>query len=231
MKLIEHIQGLINIYGIIHKNKVIEIYNQLNQDNITDSDLKPFLSKQNIISPLLPYTSHQDYFVKKAVKEPEQFKRDLAIKELIPFYQPTKEEIQSYAKSKFHGVEDEMGTLALYLQDKFFRERKANKILAKIYESCQSAREFETLHDYLIKSSLRFTDEDDSNHLAELIVNLAYNVRVQELNGNRPMEIGTPAKEVKKALKEEYPAYYEMLGGDEMIGRYDLLNKSLGREC
>ena len=57
---------------------------------------------------------------------------------------------------------------------------------------------------------------DEILQLAELIFNLACNTRVQEFNGYKPRELqdkyGELPKRLKRAIKREFPEYYEMLG-------------------
>jgi hypothetical protein len=47
--LMDYIQALTNLYGVIHKSKVIEIYNMQNNDKIDDKPINYIIKEKKIL--------------------------------------------------------------------------------------------------------------------------------------------------------------------------------------
>ena len=160
---------------------------------------------------------HQGYFVKEKIIEEELFEQELALRELLPTYIPTEEEIEDYGKFPYVVPSIELGYLMEFLKEKYwYSEGKCTKQAHNILMFCRSAREFEGIHDHLYNSPLKFESEEEALELTSLIVDLAYQTRVQEFNGYKPSELlnknGRFPQKLRKAIKKEFPVYAEMLG-------------------
>ena len=98
----DYIVALTNLYGVVHKDKVIEIYNMQNDDQLLKTVMDAFTMK------FLPYLESQyiytieDYFVLQDIfLYPLEFERHLELKKDKPYYIPKKKELLKY-KDEFY---------------------------------------------------------------------------------------------------------------------------------
>lgn len=67
------IVALGNLYGMVHKDKVVEIYNKQNEDQIGLGDVKVILAKQDYTVGDSFIYAHGDYFVHETILEFDEF--------------------------------------------------------------------------------------------------------------------------------------------------------------
>lgn len=105
----KYIIALTNLYGIVHPDKVVEIYNMQNEDNtITSipSNIKSGLRKENIYF-------YNGYYVRNEIREYEEdFLLHIETQENNKFYIPKKEELLKYVDYEYIEMNEQYSALA-----------------------------------------------------------------------------------------------------------------------
>ena len=95
-QLTQYIIALSNLYGMVHKDKVLEIYNSQNDDKIDLGDIEEILSDPPKVLEASFILTHKDYFVMEAIIENNEFNLMLKKKSYKPHYVPEKDELLEY---------------------------------------------------------------------------------------------------------------------------------------
>lgn len=125
-------------YGIVHKDKVVELYNMHNIDKVAKIDINTLRSGDRSIFEKDLLQGHTyivgDYFAHEAVVMFDDFDEMLASKQRKPWYMPSKEDLLKYAEQDYFEITKEFKVLLNYLTQYFFNgdEERANGML-KIY--------------------------------------------------------------------------------------------------
>lgn len=79
-KVIDYIIALTNLYGLVHKSKVIEIYNMQNADKIDEEAIQSITkNKKKYLIDKYVY-AHGDYFVYLSIIVADTFEEELRVK-------------------------------------------------------------------------------------------------------------------------------------------------------
>ncbi|TYB32358.1 MAG: hypothetical protein FXF49_11930 [Flexistipes sinusarabici] len=73
-QLTKYIVAMTNLYGIVHKDKVVEIYNSQNEEQISTEDLEKFAIKP--LKDVIAFESvgvHKGYFVHEMILDFDEF--------------------------------------------------------------------------------------------------------------------------------------------------------------
>ena len=92
MRVADYIVALTNLYGLVHKEKVLEIYNQQNEEKVSIETIEAYL--ETGIPWEFVYT-HGNYFVHEAIYALDSFEEELALRRGKPYYVPEKKELLS----------------------------------------------------------------------------------------------------------------------------------------
>ena len=190
-QLIEYTIALTNLYGMVHKDKVLEIYNMHNKDQISLADVE-----EQLVNPserledafIYPY---QDYFVHEAILEFDEFDLMLEKKVNKPYYIPKKNELLKYLDEYYFEKSKEYNALLKYVRSKFFKEEegKAESICEDIQGSCQFGLDIQDIFDTFNNYGIDFVDINQVNEVMQLVMDLSNNTRIWENNGHTPKEI------------------------------------------
>ncbi|WP_209300549.1 hypothetical protein [Lentibacillus salicampi] len=94
--LVDYIIALTNLYGLVAKEKVVEIYNMQNDGNVGAADVDDEVNNyaDELTKNFVEF--HGDYFVNQAIMEFEEFEQELAKRQGKPFYIPNQKELLRY---------------------------------------------------------------------------------------------------------------------------------------
>jgi len=189
-QLTNYIIALSNLYGMVHKDKVVEIYNsqiegQIQQDNIDIILSNPEELKENFI------LTHKDYFVMETIIDNNEFDLMLKKKADKPYYVPAKDELLSYVDESYFEKSKQYNDLLTYLQKNFFKpgDEKAQWLAEDIQGMCQFGVDIQTIFDSFNNMKISFKDEKQVNEVMQLVMQLSNNIRIWENNGHTPNEI------------------------------------------
>src|SRR5690625_1241782 len=88
----DYIISLTHLYGLVHQEKVVEIYNLQNEEKIDKESINRIITQSNELSNNFVYV-HGDYFVVESILQYQDFETELKKRLRIPFYIPEQAEL------------------------------------------------------------------------------------------------------------------------------------------
>ncbi|QNO13297.1 SEC-C domain-containing protein [Alkalicella caledoniensis] len=224
-QVIDYIMSLTNLYGLVHKDKVLEICNIQNDEKIDleviDKIMKeaPEMLAKNFVE------INGDYFVSETIMEFDEFETQLMQRKGKPFYIPKKEELLKYKNETYFEVPKEYEDLLSYIANNLTDgdEHFAEILCEDIQGICQFAFSVSTIFDIFNRNEISFKSEKQISELMELVMKLANNTRLWENNGHTPNEIFEKIEKpnLRPLPKERFPGFMNF---EEM----DTTNKKSG---
>ncbi len=229
-KLLDYIISLTQLQGLIHKEKLLEIYNLQNEVQATIEEVSILLEnlpeylKENFVY------SHHDYFVHETIMEFDEFDIQLIQRKGKPFYIPDKKELLKYKEDGYFEKNSQYKKLLSYVLKNLVHgdKEQAESLCEDVQGFCQVGFKvqdvFKTFNHYEIK----FKDEKQIHEVMQLVMDLANNTRIWENNGHTPQEIFELQEKPKLRKLPKEP--FDFGGGDsnviefksqEKIGRND----------
>jgi len=212
-KLLDYIISLTNLYGLVHKDKVVEIYNMQNKEQISEiGDIEIAELNKNFVY------DHEDYFVHEIILEFDTFDEQLQQKKNKPFYIPDKEELLKYTDDFYFERNKQYKKLLNYVKNNYFNddEEKAEYLCEDIQGICQFGFDIQEVIDLFNIRDAKLTDKKQVKEVMQLVTELTNNVRIWENNGHTPHEIFE--KFEKPNLK---PLSEENVGSKKKVVRND----------
>lgn len=190
-QLTQYIIALSNLYGMVHKDKVVEIYNIQNEDQISLSDIEKLIANPPKELEEAFILIHKDYFVMETIIENDEFDLMLRKKGDKPYYVPEKEELLKYVDDGYFEKSKQYNDLLSYLKKNFFKpgDERAEWLAEDIQGMCQFGVDMQTIFDSFNNMKISFNDMDQANNVLQLVMNLSNNIRIWENNGYTPQEI------------------------------------------
>lgn len=186
-QLKDYIIALTNLYGIVSKAKVVEVYNLQNQSRITEQDLLALpagVLDKGFVS------LYRDHFVNHSILEFDEFDHMMAKKAGKPYYIPPKADLLKYVKNGYFEGNAEYARLINYVKKNFFDDdQEAESFCEDIYGTCQFDFDIQTIFQRFNDRQISFKNQEQLNEVMQLIMDLANNVRIWENNGHTPKEI------------------------------------------
>lgn len=184
-----YIQAMINLYGIIHREKVVEIINMQNDYQISLDDLR-LIEEDERTRNIETYIGIKDeYFASASIMVLEKFDKVMKQKADKPYYIPEKEELLKYADITYFEVNEQFEAVRQFFRKRFWRKSKADELAREVKLYCKSADSLANIGYLFENRDLKIKNEKDVNELMELIMDLANNTRVSENNGFTPNEM------------------------------------------
>ena len=182
----EHIISLTNLYGIVHEDKVVEIYNMQNEEQISEvGNMDIAELNKNFVY------DHEDYFVHETIMEFDTFDEQLRESKNKPYYIPDKEELLKYTDDCYFEQNNQYKKLLNYVKNNLLKddEEKAEYLCEDIQGTCQMGFDIQDIFDLLNVRDVEFKDEKQVNEVMQLVMELANHIRIWENNGHTPHEI------------------------------------------
>jgi len=227
-ELIKYIIALTNLYGMVSKEKVVEIYNSHHQDQVTLNEVEVYLQNPpDELEKAFVYP-HKGHFVADSILEFDEFEIMLAKKADKPFHVPNQEELLKYADHYYFEETRQYRALYDYIKKNFYDEDdfKAEMLAEDIHGSCQIGNDFDCILKEFTRRGLSFKDANQVNKVMQLIMDLSNNIRIWENNGHTPQEIFERFEKPKmrplpeEPFKFEVPDVIDFKSGNK-IGRND----------
>jgi len=164
-KLIDYIISLTNLYGIVYKDKVVEIYNMQNEEEISEIgnvDIDE-LNKNFVYN-------HGDYFVHESIIESEDFDDQLRQKKNKPYYIPEKKELLKYRDELYFEKNKQYQDLFNYVKKNLFNgdSFKADNLCDDIQLICEMGFDAQEIFDLFNLRNVSFKDEKQVNEVMQL---------------------------------------------------------------
>ena len=189
-KVIDYIKALVNLYGLVHKNQVVEIYNMQNEIPINNDTMLSIIKdkKQLLLDEYYVYIKN-DYFIYLGIMVSDAFKKDLKAKKGKPFYIPDKEELLRYKDVTYFEINKEYEELLEFLEKMFWRKSKSKDVCREIHNYCKSSRAMENISMLFEEKRIRIKNTKQLEELMNHIRNLVNNTRIWQNNGYTPNEL------------------------------------------
>ena len=189
-KIIEYIISLTHLYGLVHKNKVIEIYNQQNKEKVELDCIEAIIKEKRQYLLSNEYiTIHNNYFVYISIMVSDNFLKELELRKDKPYYTPNKDELLKYIDTNYFEVNKEYEELLGFLKKIYWRKTKAENVCREIKYICKSLKSIENLPLFIERWRIPMKNEKQLDEFIRLVTDLANNTRVWENNGFTPNEL------------------------------------------
>jgi hypothetical protein len=192
----KYLVAAVNLYGTIHKDKFIDIYNHYHKDNkIMNLDTEYLLADETPISMDILKANfieqYDDYFVNDALINYEDTVEYLKMKKNKPYYIPNKTEFIKYLDSYYFEKDKHYYELLNFVKKEIVKGDKeyAKEILDDIQIGCSMSNKFSTIMNEFQRRGIIFDSEDQVRKLSELVIKFYNNTRMWENNGHTPNEI------------------------------------------
>jgi len=189
--ILDYIMSLTHLYGLVHRDKVVEVYNMQNDDKISEANMSVILKEgsEELVENFIEI--HGEYFVAESIIEFKDFEEQLIQRSGKPFYIPDKEELLKYKDDFYYEITKEYKILLNYATKKFFNgdEDEAEMLCEEIQGICQFGFSVKLIIDAFTQRDISFKCEEQVNEVMQLVMNLANNTRIWENNGHTPNEI------------------------------------------
>jgi hypothetical protein len=186
-ELIQYIKASKNLYGLILKSKLVEIYNRQNEDKIGEKNIEDvFKSSKKEIHGIYPY---DDYLVHETIMEFDEVDLYLKRKGNKPYYIPEKSEFLKYADNDYYEITPEFTALKDYAQEHFFNAEMAHDLCDDIMIVCSMIYEMQDVLTEFERRGVVFKDVEQANEVMKLVTNHINNIRMWENNGHTPKEL------------------------------------------
>lgn len=189
-KIIEYIISLTHLYGLVHKNKVVEIFNQQNEEKVELDFIETIIKEKRQFLLNDEYiTIHNNYFVYISIMVSDNFLKELELRKNKPYYTPYKDELLKYIDINYFEVNKEYEELLDFLKKIYWRKTKAEKVCREIKYICKSLKSIENLPLFIEKWKVPMKNQKQLDEFIRLVTDLANNTRVWENNGFTPNEL------------------------------------------
>lgn len=190
-QLTQYIIALSNLYGMVHRDKILEIYNSQNEDQVIIADIEELLSSPSAELKDAFIYPHQDYFVHETILVNDDFEPMLKKKGEKPYYVPNKKELLKYIGEGYFEKNKQYTALLNYVKKNFFKGdmEKAEWLCEDIHGMCQFGADMQTILDAFNNRDISFNDMDQVNEVMQIVMDLSNNIRIWENNGYTPHEI------------------------------------------
>ncbi len=226
--ILDYIRATTNLYGIVPLEKVVEIYNQQNDDQIGIDDVEVYLEQD--LSEYYVYVYYEN-FVHETILEFDDFELVLTKKGNKPYYAPEKGELLKYADVDYYEKPKQYHDLYKYIKKNFFPndEEKAEMLCQNIRRECVDGPDIQAVFDHFNTAGVNFKVEKQVNEVLQMVMELSNNVRLWENNGHTPHEIFEKFEKpnLRPLTKGEFPGFGDrpnlslIQGGSTKVGRND----------
>lgn len=158
----KYIIALTNLYGIVPIDKVVEIYNMQNEEQISFGDVEAYyyedLSKHYVYA-------HKNHFVHETIMEFNDFESMLRKKADKPYYIPNQEELFKYSDPNYYEKPKQYHDLCKYSRKHFFAgdDERAELLCENIMWKCRDDFNIQEVFDLFNTFEVNFKDEKQVN--------------------------------------------------------------------
>lgn len=189
--LFDYTVALTNLNGVIHKEKVVEIYNMQNEIGKEVSDIESMMinEKENLRKHFVEVEDR--YFVHESILYFDEIEALLQRKADKPYYIPEKKLLLCYKDDEFYEENEQTKKLYRFLE-KYVQPDNVNSVEDVFYDvlmNCEMEESPAEIINYLDQIGVTFPTEKALTEALHLIVDLYNNTRLWANNGFTPREM------------------------------------------
>lgn len=189
-QLIQYIIALTNLYGMVDKDKLVEVYNSQNENQVKLKEVEALLLDLPEELDHAFIMIHKDFFVHEAIMLYDEFGLMLTKKADKPYYIPAKKELLKYVDESYFEKTKQYHALRSYIKGFFHDdEERAEDFCYHIHGMCKFEFDMQSIMESFNEQNINFRDIDQVNELMSLITALSNNIRIWTNNGHTPNEI------------------------------------------
>lgn len=204
-QLTEYIIALTNLYGMVHKEKLVEVYNSQNDKDISIGEVEKYLkSPPKVLENSFVYP-HKDYFVHEAILVFDEFDLMLTKKSDKPYYVPNKKELLNYVDELYFEKNKEYEKVINYMRKKFpdLPDYEIEEVGEEIHDKFAFDFDLQSVFNFLNRRDMEFESEKSFEEFAFLLVDLSNHTRLWENNGFTPRELSNLVNKEENNIDEE----------------------------
>lgn len=191
-KLTQYIEALTNLYGMVHKEVVQDIYNQQNDEKVTIAEIDTYFTDhfEAIASTgILPF---ENYFSQEIIIELDNFIQFIYQKGNKPYYVPDKEVLLKYAEYSYFEKAESYYKIYDYVYNNIYshNEEAAACFCDQIYNGLRFGLSIDGIISVEFERlDVELTDDMQSKVLYGLMLDLKQDVRLWGNNGHTTREL------------------------------------------
>jgi hypothetical protein len=189
--LSRYVIALTNLYGIVHKDLVREIYNQQNAVSVTINQVEALLKSPPPELAKAYISNYSDYFVSSSVLEFDEFDDLLKQKINQPYYRPDQAELLKYQDDGYFEENEAYCALYNFIKKYFYDgdDAKTQRLAEDIQGLCAVESDINTMINEFHRRNLRIKNHSQREEAIRLIEDLAENTRLWSNNGYTMVEM------------------------------------------
>lgn len=187
----DYIVALTNLYGLVHKRKVVSIYNGKNEPPIDEETINTIMEESaEQLENRFVYLE-AEYFVHEAIIMFDDINEEIIKRHGKPHYVPSEEELLKYTYEPYFEKTKQYNDLLHYMTTHLFGGNKldAENICEHIQGMIEQENSLQTIFSEMDYFGIAFDDKTQANDVIELIIDLSNNTRLWSNNGHTPIEI------------------------------------------
>lgn len=186
-----YIVSLTNLYGLVHMDKVAEIYNMQNDAQISVTDIETIArNNENELNKNFSEV-YGSYFVHEAIMEFDEFDQSLAARKGKPFYIPAKTKLLKYVDDLYFEENHAYKALKKYVGKHFYKgdALKTKELCEDIHDECEMSHSISNLLEPFNRAGIIFDEQEQVQEVMSLVTDLSNHTRLWENNGFTPNEL------------------------------------------
>lgn len=203
----EYIISLVNLYGIVHKEKVMEIYNEQNRDAIDLATLHKVMREDvEVLEENFAFIEG-DYFVHESIVIFDDISKVLAERIGKPHFIPSKNQLLKYKDDLYFEKTKYYNALLRYVTKELTDgdREEATDICEEIQYICLDDFSPSEIFDLFIRVGIIIKSREQIDKLMKLVIELANNTRLWANNGHTPNEIRSMELKADSASNKVIP--------------------------
>ena len=187
--ILKYCLALVNLYGIVSIERVVNTYNMQNMADVSASELEGIVNANREYLRENMVMVQNDDLVAMEIIMLGDYDREKGYKGDKPYYIPEREELLKYVNYTYFERTKPYINLVGFLYDLYKDRYKAEELANDIRIYCKSVEGRKNLSFLFEENDFMIKNKKDADELMELIENLADNTRMWANNGFTPNEI------------------------------------------
>ncbi|MCR3955530.1 MAG: hypothetical protein NUK57_04480 [Gudongella sp.] len=187
--ILKYCLALVNLYGIVSIERVVNTYNMQNMADVSASELEGIVNANREYLRENMVMVQNDDLVAMEIIILGDYDREKGYKGDKPYYIPEREELLRYVNYTYFERTKPYINLVGFLYDLYKDRYKAEELANDIRIYCKSVEGRKNLSFLFEENDFMIKNKKDADELMELIEDLADNTRMWANNGFTPNEI------------------------------------------
>jgi hypothetical protein len=187
--ILDYCIALVNLYGIVSLDKVVDTYNMQNERSLCTEELATAVNEyENYLRDNLVIAENNE-LIAMEIKMLDDYDKEKGYKGNKPYYIPEREELLRYSDYTYFERTKSYDDLVEFLDDLFKDRPKAEELANDIRIFLRSVDGIGNLRCFFEENDLMVHEKKDAEILMSLIKRLADNTRMWANNGYTPIEM------------------------------------------